>query len=277
MDKTNLFSIGEVAKMFRLSLGTLRHYDNLGILKPEYIDPDSGYRYYGTKQFEILNTVRYLRELDMPLSQIKEFLQNRDVDLIVSKLEAQKNEIHQKIAALESIDRKINNRLLSIQRAQGCVLETPEIIKMPACKMVVLKESLKPKTFLDLEESIRRLDEKSKSSLVFLGKVGIGISKERLEKRVFDSYDIVFLALDEEDETGEKTQMFAPCDCANIYFSAHHNKAEERYEKLFSFIEENGFEIDGFSREITLIDNGLTNDESKFVTQIYIPVSRNEK
>ena len=44
MDKKNLFQIGEVARMFHLSVGSLRHYEKAGLLHPEYIDPDSGYR-----------------------------------------------------------------------------------------------------------------------------------------------------------------------------------------------------------------------------------------
>ena len=74
-----LFRIGKVADMFNVSLGTLRHYERCGLLEPEYIDPRTGYRYYGAKQFEVLNTIRYLRVLDMPLTQIAEFLHNRDV------------------------------------------------------------------------------------------------------------------------------------------------------------------------------------------------------
>ena len=68
-----LLQIGEVAKMFHISVGTLRHYENAGLLLPEYIDPKTGYRYYGAKQFEMLNTIRYLRMLDMPLAEIADF------------------------------------------------------------------------------------------------------------------------------------------------------------------------------------------------------------
>ena len=42
MDIPKLFSIGEVAKLFHISVSSLRHYENAGLLKPEHIDPDSG-------------------------------------------------------------------------------------------------------------------------------------------------------------------------------------------------------------------------------------------
>ena len=82
MNQNKLFQIGDVAKMFHLSVGSLRHYEDIGILKPEHIDKNTGYRYYSTRQFEILNTIRYLRVLDMPLKEIADFLQNRDIQTI---------------------------------------------------------------------------------------------------------------------------------------------------------------------------------------------------
>lgn len=56
--------------MFHISVGSLRRYEQAGLLKPEYTDPETGYRYYSARQFEVLNTIRYLRVLDMPLGQI---------------------------------------------------------------------------------------------------------------------------------------------------------------------------------------------------------------
>ena len=77
-----LFSIGDVAQLFHLSVSSLRHYETIGLLTPEYTDPATGYRYYGPRQFEMLNTIRYLCALDMPLGQIRAFLRNRDVGRI---------------------------------------------------------------------------------------------------------------------------------------------------------------------------------------------------
>ncbi|HCS84389.1 MAG TPA: hypothetical protein DIV51_06925 [Lachnospiraceae bacterium] len=73
MEEEKLFRIGDVAKMFHISTGTLRHYERIGIVVPEFIEEKSSYRYYGIRQFEVLNTIRYLRVLDMPLEQIADF------------------------------------------------------------------------------------------------------------------------------------------------------------------------------------------------------------
>ena len=83
-----LFQIGEMARLFHLSVSSIRHYETLGLVTPERIDPDTGYRYYSVRQFEAFNTIRYLRTLDMPLPEIADFLRNRDVDKIEEKLQA---------------------------------------------------------------------------------------------------------------------------------------------------------------------------------------------
>lgn len=49
-------------------------------------------------------------------------------------------------------------------------------------------------------------------------------------------------------------------------------QAPQYYRRLLKYIRERGLKIAGFSREITLIDYGMTNDTDKFVTEIRIPV-----
>lgn len=108
-----LFSIGEMAKIFHLSVSSLHHYEALGLVTPEYVDPSTNYRYYSVRQFEPLNTIRYLRALDMPLTEIADFLQNRDVEVIEEKLRAQKAAVVQKQKELKRIERKLDARLSS--------------------------------------------------------------------------------------------------------------------------------------------------------------------
>ena len=117
LEGTERFSIGEVARMFRVSVSTLRHYEKIGLLAPEYVDPATGYRSYSTRQFECLNTIRYLRALEMPLEQIRDFLQDREVGKIQGMLLQQRQAVIQKRQALGIVQRKIENRLRQIQDA----------------------------------------------------------------------------------------------------------------------------------------------------------------
>jgi len=63
--------IGEFAELSWLSPRALRLYDELGLLPPARVDPDSGYRWYAPAQLEQARLVASLRQLDIPLAQIK--------------------------------------------------------------------------------------------------------------------------------------------------------------------------------------------------------------
>lgn len=272
MDKQNLFSIGDVAKLFHLSVSSLRHYENVGLVTPEYIAPDSGYRYYGARQFEVLNTIRYLRALDMPLTEIADFLGNRDVERMEEKLLFQKQTVIAKQEKLKRIERKIDNRLRMIADAKNSVFDTVQLIHKNKCRMVWVSDSLKIRGFLNMETPIRKLEQEQAEAVVFLGKVGVGIAVENLKKGCFDCYDGIFLVLDEEDCFVGETTEISETLCVSIRFHGSHAEAPEQYRKLLSYIKSHKLEISGVSREITMIDYGLTGDLSKFVTEISIPV-----
>lgn len=276
MEDKKLFKIGEVAKIFNLSVGTLRHYEKDGLLKPEYIDEVSGYRYYSDKQFEVLNTIRYLRVLDMSLQEIADFLHNRDIEIIEEKLLKQKELIVKKQDELELIKKKIDKRLAGIEDARNSELDVIKMDVLPENRLVWLRDSLKLNTYLDLEEAIRKLQKNQSEPIVFMGKVGVGISKENMLKGKFENYELVFIILDDEDRYENKYEFnieeFPKLECVTVRFCGSHKEAPVYYRKMLKYIEENKLEITGFSREITLVDYGITNDVSKFVTQISIPV-----
>ncbi len=268
-----LFQIGDVAKMFHISVGSLRHYEQAGLLKPEYIDENSGYRYYSTRQFEVLNTIRYLRLLDMPLNQIADFLQNKDIDVIEDKLLKQKEIIARKQQELAIIERKIDRRLQQLRDAVSSDLNTIRLVNTPPCRIAWIEDTLELNSYLDLEYSIRRLEEHQAASLTFLGKVGVGIARDNLIADRFEHYNLVFLLLDDEDTyEGNITQLPA-ITSVSVRFCGSHSEAAVYYQKLKDYIHSNHLEITGFSREITMIDYGITNDTDKFVTEILIPVA----
>jgi DNA-binding transcriptional MerR regulator len=67
----DLMSIGEFARLSRLSAKALRLYDELGLLPPARVDPDSGYRRYAGGQLDSARLVASLRQIGVPLAQIQ--------------------------------------------------------------------------------------------------------------------------------------------------------------------------------------------------------------
>ncbi len=72
--RDGLLSIGSFATAARLSLKALRLYDQLGLLNPHYIDPESSYRYYHADQIHRARLIRMMREMEMPLATIRQVL-----------------------------------------------------------------------------------------------------------------------------------------------------------------------------------------------------------
>jgi DNA-binding transcriptional MerR regulator len=70
----SLIPIGRFAHVTGISVSALRFYDGHSLLRPVAVDPQSGYRYYGLEQLDTAVTLRLLRDLDVPLSEIKELL-----------------------------------------------------------------------------------------------------------------------------------------------------------------------------------------------------------
>lgn len=271
-DREQLFSIGDMARLFHLSVGALRHYEAEGLITPEYVDPSSGYRYYSVRQFEPLNTIRYLRTLDIPLEGISDFLRSRNLDKIEEKLRQQKEEVARRQQELAVIERKIDRRLRQLRDARETPLGVISLRTMPGCRLIRLENTLKIGSFLDMELPIRALEKDGGEAAVFLGKVGIGISASDLLVENYTRYGCIFLVLDEE-ENDDSAEVLPPMECVSVRFCGSHTEAPEHYRALMDYLRERGLTPVRFSREITLIDYGVTSDRSQFVTEISIPVS----
>lgn len=277
MADKELFQIGDVAKMYHLSVGTLRHYEQIGLLKPERVDPKTGYRYYSVRQFELLNNIRYLRALGMPLEEITAYIQNRDVDTIEEKLLHQKELIARKMQELEHIERKIDNRLAQIADTRKSKLDVIQLVELPELRAVGIRDSIRFDSYLWLEKPLRQLQENQNTPLIFQGKVGAGVSTEHLLEGNYKSYDVVFLLLDKEDDYEGKVELLPAGWYAAVRYHGSHGEAESYYEKLMQYIRKHYLRVTGFSQELALIDDSISTDPATYITEIRIPVEREER
>lgn len=265
-----MFTIGEIAKLFDLNAKTLRYYDQENLVKPEYTDPENGYRYYSTAQFERLNTIKYLRALDMPLGKIKRFFENRDIDQMIGILKEQQEEVTQKKQQLLQIEHKINSRLEQLMDAAKTQYDCIKEIALKERRIAVLNAGI-PATD-DLEYPLRQLERKSQlKAAMFLGKVGISISREHLLSRSFGEFSSVFVILEAADSYEGETELLPQGIYAVLRYCGTHTSAPAYYERLLDYIGEKGYVPGGGSVEITLVDSGMTNDTSRFVTEIQVP------
>ena len=101
--------ISEVAKLTGITVRTLHYYDEIGLLKPSEIT-EAGYRLYSREDLEILQQILFFRELDFPLSQIKEIMNNPNCDK-EEALKKQKELLIQQRQRIEGLIKLIEKRI----------------------------------------------------------------------------------------------------------------------------------------------------------------------
>src|SRR5690348_1985976 len=96
-------AIGDFSRMTHLSVVTLRHYHEVGLLIPAEIDPQSGYRFYEPGQVRIAQVIRRFRDLGMPLDQIREVLQAPDTPARNQVIAAHLQRMEDQLALTQSV------------------------------------------------------------------------------------------------------------------------------------------------------------------------------
>ncbi|MBR3840093.1 MAG: MerR family transcriptional regulator [Erysipelotrichales bacterium] len=114
--KEDLIPIGKMSAMNHISIATLRLYDEKNLLKPRYIDQQTGYRYYDIQQNARLDLIAYMKELGMSLSEISEVLKRGDVEAIEDILVRKNDQIYEQIQELKERRDAVKRAIMSLER-----------------------------------------------------------------------------------------------------------------------------------------------------------------
>ena len=111
-----MFRIGDFSKFSRVSIKMLRHYDEIGLLKPVHVDPFTSYRYYSVDQLPRLNRIIALKDLGFTLEQITRLLdEGLSAEQIKGMLKLKRAEIEQQLQAEEQRLAQVEARLRQIE------------------------------------------------------------------------------------------------------------------------------------------------------------------
>lgn len=113
---TELEPIGRFSRRSGIPVSHLRHYHEVGLLEPAYVDPESGYRYYAAAQKEAADVIGMLRAIDMPVRDIQRLLSDPSEDSVRSVLAQHRVRLEERLTKvagrLESIDRIVKEGTL---------------------------------------------------------------------------------------------------------------------------------------------------------------------
>ena len=99
MKRPKTYSIGAMARLCGISPRQLRYYDQIGLIKPKYRNPETGYRYYTEDQIELLFFLNELRNIGISNESIPRLFINRDVEQLVQELQLNLAMVEQEIQA----------------------------------------------------------------------------------------------------------------------------------------------------------------------------------
>ena len=268
------FSIGEISKLFDINKKTLRYYDEIGLLKPSFVNKDNNYRYYTLDQFQYLETIKYLKELGLSLDKIKYNLTNLNSEDVINSLEEQNKIIDAKISELQLIKQKINKKIIQIKDStRNDLLETIREVDFNERQAVRLRHSIK--TDYDIEFSLRKLIKMSDNKIFLTyGLVGVSISRDDLIDRKYDEYKSIFIMIEEEKYDKSLIKIFPKGTYVCIRFKGVHKDAPPYYEKLINYINKQGYEIIDDSLEMELSDPSLSLTDEEVIMELQILVKK---
>jgi DNA-binding transcriptional MerR regulator len=248
----NRFKIGEMAKVNRVTIQTLRHYDNIGLLKPSMVDKDTGYRYYHINQCAKLDLINYMKLLGMSLDQIKKLFEKNNPELIIENLDEQLKWIEENKKKLEIMERgamRFRENLREYSR--NLEDESVSIVEFTERRIFCYDSGINiyEKGIETYEYILRELKNQvqiNKLPMIYFHNVGSLIRIESIKIRDYKSTEI-FVFVDNDFSMEEGFQRVVEGKYACVCFKGEEGFENELYyaEKLMDFVNENDYEIIG--------------------------------
>ncbi|MGF0019829.1 MerR family transcriptional regulator [Sporofaciens sp. SGI.106] len=267
-DNTHFYKIGMFANMNRVTIKTLRYYDEQKLLVPVYVDEENGYRYYEAGQMADLHRIMALKSMGFSIDDIRKIMDGAEEK---SLLLAKKQEILTEIAAL-------TNKLAQVESylAKDSVnLSAPVLIK-EISEVIVCTMEQRIQSYDALFELMPEMGAKmeqlgcvcAQPEYCFTHYLEPGYKEEDILVEICQS--VTEKKQDYEQLTFKVLPKVPKAAC--IFHKGSYNTLHKSYAMLLQYIEENGYEICGNIRE-SYID-GVWNKESEqeWLTEIQIPV-----
>jgi DNA-binding transcriptional MerR regulator/effector-binding domain-containing protein len=266
----NGLTIGSFSELTHLSVKTLRHYHETGLLEPAAVDPHTGYRYYAVAQIPTAQVIRRFRDLGMPVPEVREVLATSDPNarnaLIARHLERLEQQLEQTRAAVTSI-----RRLLEPSAAPIAV----EHRSAPATTAAAIGATVARGEVVSwYGGAVAELDR----ALAESGLVATGPCAGLYDNELFteDRGDVVvFFPVADPPTSGRVRPFVVPA--AELAITVHrgpHDDIDVSHGALGAYVAEHALVVAGPVRETYVVGPRDTDDAAAWRTEIGWPVFR---
>ena len=276
------YSIGEVAKLSKLTTKALRHYDKIGLVSPE-VDEENLYRYYTKNQLLHLLVVKKLKQAGLSLSEIKNYLMT-DVPLDHSKM------IDKKISEYKQLIFKIEDQIKMLKALKESLDNYRDIDNQKSYSVIqkelypskqVVFTSYSSSAYIDnlfLEREIELLKIIEEFNLVTVAPMSAYFC-EHFSHQFFDvlTQFEIFIPIDETDKINGHIKHTEAFECVSTIHVGSYRNIEKTYHRIIKWSKDNGILLNGKSIEEYIIGPILTNDPNNYVTKIYMIIQNQQK
>lgn len=250
-------STGELAKMFNLNKQTLFYYDREGLLVPEHRDKQTGYRKYRFEQIYKLALICYLRKIGFSIDQIREYTQNRTLDMRICELKRQSQELRKAYEEILNIDDVIQRKIFFVEHKMRNMKQEE------VSQRYYLKRAYLP---LGMEESIY-----TKEEFYFYPTIAFYTYREDRDQyeTTFGAYletlDHIDPAVADQVRYIEEQKFLCVCwKGSYIGIGAKIKELRQEYGYL-------GLSSDTYN--FNIVDQFLEKDMEEYITEIQIPIT----
>ena len=262
-------SIGDFSRATHLSVKTLRHYHDRGLLVPSEVDPGTGYRRYTTVQIPAAQVIRRFRDLDMPLEQIRAVLDASDLRARNRLISTHLRRLEQDLARTQDAVASLRDLLADpADLAPVTHRRVPEVLAATVTSVVSVAEVL-PWFRGALGELYGTLQA---SGIAPAGTAG-GVYATGLFTEEKGESTVFVPTATEVPLVGRVAPRTIPAtELAVIVHAGSHSDVDRSYGTLASYVAEHALQVDGPIREYYLVDWRDTADEGAWRTEICWPI-----
>ncbi len=272
-----MFTIGDFARLGRVSVRMLRHYDAVGLLPPAHVDPGTGYRSYTAAQLHRLNRLVALKDLGLTLEQVRVVLDEElSAEQLHGMLSLRRAELRQQILADSARLRRVEARLRAIER-EGTMPADDVVVKpVPSARVARLSATAASYGPEDIGPVIQPLYPELLARVERAGVriTGYGIATyEPAEGDAVLVHAGVTVSAEPSDFHGfEVVDLPALPQAATIVHRGRMDDVDATYQAVATWIEANGYRQNGFAREVYL--NYGDGDPADWVTELQLEISK---
>jgi DNA-binding transcriptional MerR regulator len=265
-----MFSIGEFSKMAKISVKTVRYYDEVGLLKPARVDNWTNYRYYDTDQLVKLQKILVMKRAGLTIKNIQAILSGGDTLAMLQKtrteLTKRKRLLTEDIARLDLL---IKNKGEIDMKYQATIKEVPEYTVY--YKQGVIKD------MNGLTEFVLGAGEEASAANPDLQCEKTGYNYVSYLDEEFANKDIKLEFAEAVEKAGRETgtikfKTVEPTKVVSVYHQGSYDGLRDAYTLALKWAKESKLEISGLAREVYIDGCWNKDNEADYLTEIQIPV-----